>query len=162
MVEIQLTQGKVALVDDEDFERLSQFKWCAYTGGCNYYAMTNIRKKDGKRTSLQMHRFIMSVFDSKTIIDHINGNGLDNRKDNLRICTQAENTRNRSKSLNNTSGFKGVYWHKYDKKWHAQIIINYKKIHLGIFTCKIEAAQAYNQAAIKYHGEFAQLNQIEG
>ena len=157
---IQLTQGKYAIVDDEDFEYLNQWKWYCHkcpSGIC--YATANI-KIDGNYTSFRMHRLIMKVYDKKVFIDHIDHDGLNNQKSNLRESTQSENQRNRGKQRNNTSGFKGVFWNKKAKKWIPAIRINGKMIALGCFDCKIKAAEAYNFAAIEYHGEFAHLNQI--
>ncbi len=90
--------------------------------------------------------------------DHINGNKLDNRRENLRVCTLAENNRNRTIYKNNKSGFKGVYWSRADKKWRAQIKINNRMIYLGIFDDLLEAALTYDEAAVRYHGKFAKIN----
>ena len=90
--------------------------------------------------------------------DHINGDGLDNRKQNLRTCTHTENMRNRGKSKNNTSGFKGVSWHKRGKTWDAKIAHNKKLMHIGSFKDKEVAAKAYDRKAIELHGKFAKLN----
>ena len=155
MKEIQLTQGKVALVDDEDYEYLNQFKW--HVSNDNYARRTIYKDKLYK--ALFMHREIMKV-SKGLLVDHINGNSLDNRKLNLRICTNSQNLMNRGKNKNNTSGYKGVRLINSNKKWRAQI--QYKKIfyHLGCFEKRIDAAKAYNEAAIKFHGEFANLNKI--
>jgi len=111
-----------------------------------------------------LHRVILGVTDPEIKVDHKDGNGLNNVRYNLRVCTTAENTRNKQKSKGNTSGFKGVCWHKRDKCWAVQICVDYKGVHLGHFPGtpegKIEAAKAYNVAAIKYYGEFARLNNI--
>ena len=157
MKEIQLTQGKVALVDDEDFEYLNQWKWHLHKNGNQLYARI-VFYENKKRKGIYMHRFILEP--KEKCIDHMNGNGLDNRKCNLRICERHENALNRSININNLSGFKGVSWHKPSEKWRAQI--QYKKIcyHLGNYEKRIDAAKAYNKAAIKFHGEFAKLNEI--
>lgn len=153
MKTITLSRGKFAIVDDEDFDRVSKYKWyCSYYG----YAVRTVRQKNGKRGMIWLHKFVLKT---KSIVDHINGDPLDNRKSNLRKCSNRENTRNTKVRKNSQTGFKGVSWHKQIKKYRAFIKVNYKQIHLGTFNCKIEAAKAYNKAAIKYHGDFAKLNE---
>lgn len=160
MKEIQLTKGKVALVDDEDFEYLNQWKWQACQKRNNkYYVGRTDYKVKGKKNRIWMHRLIMKPFEN-FIIDHIDGNGLNNQKNNLRICTHSQNLMNRCKNINNTSGYKGVVYNKLDKKYRAKIYFNSKCISLGRYINPIDAARAYNQAAQKYHGEYAQLNVI--
>lgn len=153
---IQLTQDRYAIVDDEDFEYLNQWKWYANKMSGKYYAARNENRK-----TVLMHRFLLSEDALNKKIDHRDGDTLNNCRGNLRICSHSENMRNRiSISKNNTSGFKGVCWNKKSSKWHAQIRFETKKINIGFFDCKIQAAKAYNAAALKYHGEFANLNQI--
>lgn len=165
MKEIELTQGQVALVDDADFDRVSQYNWQAVKGNrerSKYYVIRQVWIKDQKRDSTEsMHRFILNAKKGQ-FVDHINGNTLDNRKDNLRICTHSENVRNRVMDYNNKSGFKGVYRTFAGKNWRfvARISLNNKIIRLGHYSTAIEAAKAYNEAAIKYHGEFAKINVI--
>jgi len=159
MKEIKLTQDKIALVDDDDFEYLNQFKWCANKLRNTFYAIRTLKK-----TKISMHREIMKTQLENNIgkiIDHIDGYGLNNQKYNLRTCTSAENSRNRH-FVNNSSGYLGVFKIKSKKeKWKAQIVVNKKSIYLGIFKDKKDAAKAYNEAAIKYHGEFARPNIID-
>ena len=160
MKEIKLTKGKVALVDDEDYERVMAFgKW--YFGGRYAQKTAYIGMVNGKRTykTLLMHRFIAGD-PYKKEVDHRDENKLNNKKSNLRVCIRSQNKHNVGKFKNNTSGFKGVCWHKRDKKWVAQLMNNKKAIALGYFICPIEAARAYNAAAILHHGEFARLNEI--
>ena len=159
MKEIQLTQGKVALVDDEDYEYLNQFKWHVNKYGNIFYAYRNIKKLNGKQSSFSMHRTIMNA-NKGCIIDHINQDTLDNRKINLRICTQSQNQMNRNKTIKNKTGYKGVI-QKSNNKFGVQITLNKKIIHIGYYIDPKDAARAYNEAAIKYHGEFANLNKIE-
>lgn len=147
MKEIVLTQGYIALVDDEDYLELIKFKWRRDT---NNYART--------ASMVLMHRFIMKP--QGQIIDHIDGNRLNNQKVNLRLCNQSENLCNRPKQLNNTSGYKGVHWHIKRGCWQANIKINQVQIYLGSFKTKEDAALAYNEASIKYHKEFAYINII--
>ena len=157
--EIQLTQGKVALVDDEDFEELNKYKWCAHKPGTasTYYAMRAISVIiNGKRKQkmIDMHRQILGF--PKGMIDHINRNGLDNRKKNLRICTRSTNRLNSKIRKDNKSGFRGVCWYKQTKKWVAHIA--QPRITIGYFDDVIEAAKAYDKKAIELYGDFAQLN----
>lgn len=155
MKKIKLSQGKVALVDDEDFEFLSQWKW-HYAKG---YAIRNVRLTpgDGGRISEIMHRVIMNCPEGKQV-DHINGDKLNNQKTHLRICTNKQNTRNSKPSSNNKSGYKGVCWKPLNKKWCAQITVNGKKIYLGMYSDKVDAAKMYDKVAKKYYKEFAYLN----
>lgn len=157
MKTIKLTRGKVAIVDDELFDYLNQWKWFCINNG---YAVRSTQNSAGKRCVIQMHRLILNT-PKGLYTDHINGNKLDNRIQNLRVSSRAENMRNRFKFSNNKSGYKGVSWKKKNKKWVAQIKHENKVIYLGLFTSVIEAAQAYNSAAIKLQGSFAKLNIIE-
>lgn len=160
MKKIKLSKGKVALIDDEDFEYLSKYKWYANednkTG--KYYAKRAIYI-NGKQVKIPMQRVILNApFNME--IDHINGNTLDNRRTNLRICTHAQNCKNciRKKGV---SKYRGVYWYKNTKRWKSQISIDNKRISLGYYKNEIDAAIAYNLAAMKYHREFAVLNNIK-
>ena len=155
MKTIKLTRGQVALVDDADFELLNQYKWSLAIGsnaGYSFYAKTRIKNK-----TVYMHRMILNPTDKQTV-DHDNGNGLDNRRSNIRLCNSSQNQANRGRQKNCNSGFKGVSWHKEQRKWVAWIQFSKKHIYLGRFDNKIGAAVAYDNAAIKYHGEFARTN----
>jgi hypothetical protein len=149
---IPLTRGLFAIVDAEDYPRLSQFTWFAEGTNSNYYA---VRKENGK--SIKMHRQILNAPDH-LVVDHINHNSLNNRKINLRLATFTQNCQNQRRLSHRTSRYKGVHWHKRLKKWAAQITANKKTHHLGYFTNEIDAAKAYDKAAKKYHGDFAALN----
>ena len=155
MKEIKLTKGFITQVDDEDYEYLNQFKWSFYKSGNIYYVQ---RKKTikGKRYGIKIHRIIMNT-PNKMVVDHIDHNGLNNQKSNLRNCLRYENMRNRRSSA--SSGFLGVHLSR-NKYIIAHININGKNIHLGMFKTKESAALAYNKAAIKYFGKFANLNKI--
>jgi len=158
---IPLTQGKFAIVDPEDYLRLSRSKWHATSAPAarTYYAKRS-RQRSNKKPNFAylMHRAIIKV-PTAMVTDHTNQNGLDNRKANLRIATHAQNCRNRKKQRPNTaSKYKGVTWNKPLKKWRAQITLNAKRISLGCFQNEIHAAKAYDHAAKKYHGQFAALN----
>lgn len=163
MKEIELSQGYKALVDDIDFEHLNQFKWNVRIVSSTKYAKRSDRYSIPK--TIQMHRIIMNC-PKDMMVDHINGNGLDNRRENLRICTRSNNLMNSNKPKGkNTSKYKGVsklnYSNKKWKCWRAEIRINRKAIFLGTFKTQKEAALAYNEAAIKYFGKFAKLNEVK-
>lgn len=158
MKEIPLNYGYVALVDDEDFERLSKKTWYSLrpSHSKNVYAVHSTSALGPK---LRMHRVIMGVTDPKIGIDHIDGNGLNNQKSNLRTCNQIQNGLNSRLSAKSKSGFKGVSQRKLQKSWTVKVTIEPgKKKHIGTFKCKVEAAKAYDEAAKKYYGEFARLN----
>jgi len=159
---IPLTQGKYAIVDPEDYQRINKYRWYPVKGHNTVYAIRLDKWVKGrKRKSYFMHRQIMRVPDGM-VCDHINGNGLDNRKANLRPGTYAQNSWNRAKTkVKSYSKYKGVSMRKKDRKWEAQICVNGKRIHLGRFKNQIEAAKAYDAAAKKYHGVFAVLNFLE-
>jgi ABC-type sulfate/molybdate transport systems ATPase subunit len=171
MREIKLTQGFVAIVDDEDFEYLNQFKWWV-SGKHTKYAVTSITHNKVE-IYFKMHRILMGLKkgDSEKV-DHINSNGLDNRRCNLRICNHSQNMMNRRKGSGCSSKYKGVSLHRdkrfnktkqewvmYRPRWVAHIKLE-KKISLGYFKTEEDAAIAYNNAAIKHFGEFANLNII--
>jgi hypothetical protein len=159
MKEIQLSRGFVTQVDDEDFEFLSQISWFAFKHGQKFTAARTLFI-NGRRKTIFMHRCILLPCNtsSKIEIDHIDGNALNNQKANLRTCTHSQNTKNKDKQSINTSGFKGVYFHKKNKKWRAQIGLNGRRVTLGEFHTKEEAASTYDLSAVKYYGEFARLN----
>jgi hypothetical protein len=149
---IPLSSGINAIVDDDDYEWLRETKWADDSLG---YA---IRKVKGKNSTEKMHRLIIKA-EPGEVVDHINGIPWDNRKENLRIVTTRQNSANKGPYSTNKSGYKGVAVYMNDR-WTAQITVNYRKIHLGCYDDPKEAAQAYNEAAIKYFGEYAKLNAI--
>ena len=152
---IALTKRRRAVVDPEDYEEQSRHKWYALRGDKTsiprYYAC---RKKNGRRVF--MHREIMNCPPGMEV-DHINGDTLDNRRANLRICTHADNLYNRKPRIA-TSSYKGVCFHKLAKKWRSQISYKYKKHHIGFFKHQVRAAKAYDDRAKELFGEFARLN----
>lgn len=158
MKHIPLTQGQQAIVDDADFDWLNRWKWRALKSGKTFYASRAVQR-GLRRKTIYMHRFILGLGDGDTReADHIKGDGLDNRRSNLRIATHAENSANRRLSKNNTSGYNGVSWRKREKKWRAQIKVGQKHISLGRYDDPIDAARAYDKAARKHFGEFARTN----
>lgn len=169
MKEISLTRGYIALVDDEDYSRLSIFKWQVIAGAKTFYAIRSTKYlKTEKRRTIRMHREILGLYEHDGFeIDHINRNGLDNRKSNLRLCSRSQNQSNRSLLNNNTSGFKGVNFHRgivrhFTKdRWDARIMYEGKSIYLGSYPDPHKAALAYDKAALKYFGGYAFLNFAE-
>ncbi len=167
MKELKLTKGMVTLVDDDDFFWLNQWNWVAAitTTGC--YASRCGRKKsdDGRNLGIKcrflMHRVIMGLMystDPNVIVDHKDGNGLNNQRSNLRICSKLQNNVNRRAIKGCRSAYKGVYWDLRHKAWTSEIRKgNYKK-YLGLFSSEIEAAKAYDIQAFLWHGEYAQQN----
>jgi len=161
MKTIKLTRDKITLVDNDDYKELSKVKWFAAKNKKNFYAKRGINLGKNKIKHLSMHQVIMSKPPEDHLqIDHIDGNTLNNQRNNLRFCTQSENMRNRRKQSNNTSGYVGVTYHKQVKKWRAETHLNGKHISLGLYEDIIEAAKAYNKFAIENHKEFAVLNEI--
>lgn len=145
MKTIPLTQGKVAVVDDEDYSKLSKENWCfvkSHNPGSSGYARRTSYKP--KRKNILMHREIMGEKFGYEI-DHINGDGLDNRKDNLRLVTHSENLRNAKLFINKTSKYRGVSMKKNKNRWRAQITANYERIHIGYFDTEEEASEAYRK-----------------
>lgn len=150
MAIIQLSQGRVATVCDCHYDLVRDHKWSYSPIG---YAVSRIGGK-----VVYMHRVIIGAIKGREI-DHINEDKLDNRCVNLRSVNRRENTLNRGLIITNTSGYKGVSWNKAKSKWQTQLVNNGKRVFSAYFNDVIEAARAYNENAIKYHGEFARLNE---
>ncbi|WP_320533628.1 HNH endonuclease [Robbsia andropogonis] len=155
VVEVSMARGVIALIDEEDSALVFSRRWYASNWG---YAKTSIVDGDGKKTETSMHRFILGLKngDGKEV-DHINGNRLDNRRINLRICSHAENIRNRGALRTNNSGYKGVYWVSARKKWRSSLWFDGKFFHVGYFTSPQSAYEAYCIKAKELHGDFANL-----
>ncbi|MDP2218517.1 MAG: AP2 domain-containing protein [Methanolobus sp.] len=158
MKEIKLTQNRTVLIDDENYDYISQFKWHPRQCARTCYAIRHVRI-NGHRTTIAMHQELLNT-PCNMMSDHIDGNGLNNQKKNLRICSIHQNAFNRKVPLTSRSGYKGVCWHKLAKKWIAQIKHNYRMRHLGYHSSRELAAMAYNNAAVELFGEFARLNDV--
>ena len=156
--EIPLSQGKFALVNDKDFEELNKYKWHAQKHLHTFYAKRGKTKTNPRQPF--MHRFILRTPDNMDT-DHIDGNGLNNQRNNLRICTHSENMSNIRVNKLNSSGYGGVYLNKKSGKYYAQLRFNGNRIFIGSFSSPREAAKAYNKKAKELRGDFAQLNTIK-
>lgn len=155
--------NQIVLIDDEDFDKIKHIKWRIEQSKCQPYVKFRTTDKNRKTMAFIMHRIIMNIEHlswKEVIVDHINGNTLDNRKYNLRLANHNTNQYNTKKSIKNTTGYRGVDWRKQEKKYRVRVSYNGKRITIGWFHDIREAAKAYNEAAIKYHGEFAKLNDI--
>jgi len=158
MKEIKLANNKgIALVDDEDYELVSKYKWHMLSA-TRRYARAAIKIETNKYIRTLMHKLIM---DTKEHIDHIDSDGLNNQRSNLRIATQSNNMMNASKQNRGSSRHKGVCWQKKNNKWTAYITLNKIRYYLGIFIDENKAAEAYNIKAEELFGEYAKLNIIE-
>lgn len=160
--EIRLTNGKPVVVDAADVEFLSQYTWVERTAGHGFcrtsYAMA-MPQRDGVRKGFFMHRLLLNAQPDQ-FVDHIDGDGLNNTRANLRFATRSQNGANAAPSSRNTSGYKGVYFSNGHGKWAAAIRVEGARTYLGFYDTKEEAALAYNAAAIKAHGDFAYLNEV--
>jgi hypothetical protein len=160
MKEIELTRDKVALVDDEVFEMINKKRWYATHFGYASRKSTKKEKANGAPSVTYMHRQITNAGKEKDV-DHINGNRLDNRKENLRVCSRSENLRNQKrKSPSKTSVYKGVCLVKNTQKWRSYIYYDEKAHHLGTFDSETKAALAYNKSALEHYGEYALINKV--
>ena len=159
IVPIKLNEENWALVEEADYPLVASHKWYAVKDGHHTYAATNI-KNVNRHVKVRMHRLFLDAKKGE-LVDHINRDGLDNRRQNLRIVNHAQNRMNACKYAKGTSKYKGVSFDKKHNKYKAQIKIEKKNKHLGYFDTEEEAALAYNRAALKFFGEHASLNEIE-
>ena len=148
--QVALTQGQFAVVDDKDYDAVAQFRWRAIKNRYTYYAMRDVMR-DGRRSSQYMHTLIAGFNQT----DHRNGNGLDNRRRNLRPASNAENHRNARRSTANTSGYKGIDWEKRRSKWRVRVRDGRRQVTIGRYDDLADAVTARREAAARLHGEFA-------
>lgn len=155
MIEVPLTRGLVAIIDAADADLiLGMGKWFAHVSPRSSYALRNVTRPDGSRRRIGMH----NVITGWPMVDHINGDGLDCRRANMRAASRAQNNRNAQRRTDNTSGYKGVSWHGQRNRWRAQINNAGRRTYLGLFADPADAARAYDTAARQHFGEFACLN----
>lgn len=152
----KIVKGETVYIDKEDESLLHKYNWYIHKIGSYRRLVYDLK---GKR--LYFHRVLLEITDSNTIVDHINGNPLDNRRNNLRISNKSTNGMNRSKNKNNTTGYKGVVWYPKNKTFSAELMVNKIRYRKGGFKTAKEAAIKYNELAKEHHGEFAKLNEIE-
>lgn len=162
---LNLNKGYQTMVDDEDYENLSKNKWYAAVYKTGYvYAVRGVRPTGKHMKQIRMHRQILGVTDPETVVDHKDGNTLNNQRSNLRICSYVENCRNRRKDRRKgipcSSQYKGVSLVKSLGRYMASIKTSERWVNLGYFNNEIDAAIVYNEAAKIHHGEFARLNVI--
>jgi hypothetical protein len=154
---VTLTRGQIATIDAADIPLVEGCNWSANPSKNTFYAQRRMRIGINQPRMIMMHRVILGVTDQKIHVDHIDRNGLNNRRSNLRECTFSQNGYNSSIPRTNTSGFKGVSWDVQVKKWQANIRVSGVKKNLGRFSTAEEAYAAYCAAAFKFHGEFARV-----
>lgn len=161
MKKIPLSKGKFALVDDADFDWLNQWKWSVTKNGKHhFYAERSRVDSNGKRSNIRMHRLILGLTDRSILADHIDGNGLNNQRSNLRPCTSSQNHMNSHTARSSSSIYKGVGWFSSENKWRARIGTKHIGLFPGTAEGEISAAIAYNEHATILYGEFACLNKI--
>lgn len=157
---IKLTQGQYSKVDDDDFPLLSKPTWQASYDKKRgvFLASRGVWNSLAKKPKTVLMAREIAKPKGRNQVDHINHDTLDNRKDNLRICTRSQNAMNQQKQNNNTSGFKGVCWSKHNRKWVSRIVLEGKTIHIGGFNSREDAGRAYDEKATEIYGKFAHLN----
>jgi hypothetical protein len=157
MRRLRITRGKSVLLDDADYDRVAALPWQARPSFGTWYAQRSFKRDDGSRITINLARWLLGVTDPSVLVDHINGDGLDNRRSNLRCAEAHQNSCNKHRLRRKTglsSKFKGVCWHVAARKWQARIGVRGKRYDLGRFDSEQEAHAAYVQASRKLHGEF--------
>ncbi len=157
MKEVSLTQGYVALVDDGDYDWAMQYKWQVRRCGTKLYASRCTPGNPSERRTLYMHRELLNPIRG-ILCDHVDGDGLNNQRENLRAATRSQNGANAGMRPNNTSGFKGVGWQSRLGKWRARLKIGRRSLHLGLFDNPMDAARLHDRRARELFGAFAQVN----
>jgi len=150
--EVVLTKGLLSIIDLEDVEKVSSRNWCAHRAGGKFYAVSNGQVHESFK-KMYLHRFILGA-ESELKVDHINGDSLDNRRENLRFASVSENLFNRGKTSKNRSGYKGVFWSQEKGRWKAEVGAHGKKHHVGYFQSAEDAYEAYKNLAESLHGDF--------
>lgn len=160
MRKIPLGHNEFALIDDEDFDFINQWKWCLFKTKrtTTKYAKRGVYVSKGKSKTIFMHRILLGLNDPNILCDHKDHNGLNNQRNNLRPATKSQNCANKKPPKNTTSNYLGVSWHKLSKRWIVHIRSKGVHKHVGLFKNEKDAAIAYNVAAINAHGDFANLN----
>jgi hypothetical protein len=162
MLRVPLSQGRWATIDPEDAENVLQYRW--YIDRSNRsgreYARSNVYLPNGKHTTILMHRLIAGFPGTRSVVDHRNGDGLDNTRANLRVCSYSNNLMNQRPRTDGTSRFKGVSWNTKRSKWVVNIQIKGRNTYIGLAECEEEAAVLYNIAAQLFYGEYACLNPV--
>jgi hypothetical protein len=155
-MKLSLPLNEYALIDDEDWETVKPYHWFICKDYKMFYVIAHTKNSKGKDTTIRLHRLIMDAKKGQ-IVDHINGEGRDNRRCNLRVCTHTQNLQNQHSTCG-ISKYKGVSWHKPISQWRAVLVFNKKGISLGYFKNEKDAAMAYDKKARECFGEFAHLN----
>ena len=159
-IEIKLTCGRVAVIDFKAYYRIKKHKWMGKKGRNTWYALRYFYDESGERRQAWMHREILRLKDPDVFVDHIDGDGLNNTMNNLRVATKQENHWNQG-SYKGSSDFRGVSWNVAAKKWQVRITANKVTHQLGFFKCEKEAAKVWNEKAKELYGEFARLNRVD-
>lgn len=161
-----------AIIDTEDWDKVREYRWSIRgdyyvsaviphpDGSWHYYIREGKEARRRRRTTLSLHHLILGKPQKGMVVDHINHNGLDNRKENLRFATFTQNQQNSRSQVGSSSKYKGVHWNTQTGRWKALLHVGAECIHLGYFTCEHQAALAYNKKAIELHGEYANLNVV--